>query len=117
MEGLERIRYRHDNALRGQEYLEHPSKRRVDIATLAALGPFAGVIMAVSAGLIKLGETGPAFIDVDRIGIEAQGYKMKKLRTMEEGEQYKAMELKREDDERVTRVGRLLRRYSVDEIP
>jgi exopolysaccharide biosynthesis polyprenyl glycosylphosphotransferase len=80
------------------------------------------------AAAIKLTSRGPVFYRDPRIGLGEQTFGMIKFRTMVAGaaEQQSALEQENEaegalfkirDDPRVTRVGRLLRRFSIDELP
>ena len=104
-------------------------KRTVDIigATvgLLLLAPVA-VVLAV---VIKLDSTGPIFFGQRRVGRRNQAFTMWKFRTMVDGadkmkpalahlnEMHDGAMFKIADDPRVTRVGRLLRRFSIDELP
>jgi exopolysaccharide biosynthesis polyprenyl glycosylphosphotransferase len=77
---------------------------------------------------IKLGSRGPVFYADARIGLGEQEFRMLKFRTMVEGADRQKAALERaneagtvlfkiRNDPRVTRVGRLLRRLSIDEVP
>jgi exopolysaccharide biosynthesis polyprenyl glycosylphosphotransferase len=102
-------------------------KRSMDLAGatlgLLALAPF-GLLMAA---LIKLERSGSVFFRQPRVGKDGKTFQMIKFRTMVEGahaQQAALAELnethglfKISDDPRVTRVGRLLRRTSLDELP
>ncbi len=95
-------------------------KRVMDIA-LAALGlALAGPLMALIGLLIKLDSPGPALIRQQRVGENGRLFEMLKFRTMRADAQHNAehgLPHKRRDDPRVTRLGRFLRRYSLDELP
>jgi lipopolysaccharide/colanic/teichoic acid biosynthesis glycosyltransferase len=82
-------------------------------ATLLAF-PF-GVAIAV---LIMLEDRGPVFFFQQRIGRDGVPFRVIKFRTMSVGAQDKGLGLNisREDD-RITRVGHWLRRFSIDELP
>ena len=103
-------------------------KRAVDIAgalTLLTLGaPFLGLI----ALAIKLDSPGPILFCQTRVGAEGELFEMYKFRSMYEGAEKQLEELldqnevegplfKMKHDPRVTRVGRILRRSSLDELP
>jgi lipopolysaccharide/colanic/teichoic acid biosynthesis glycosyltransferase len=92
--------------------------RVVDIA-LAALGlVLAGPFLAVAALAIKLTSRGPVIYRQQRVGKDAEGFELYKLRTMQRGADPVGVGTPvLEGDPRVTRVGRLLRRFSLDEIP
>lgn len=95
------------------------------LAALVATAP----ILLVAAIAIKLTSRGPVFYPSERIGIDGKPFTMLKFRTMTDGadtqlEQLLArnegaggMLFKMRDDPRVTPVGRILRRYSIDELP
>ena len=82
-------------------------------ATLLAL-PFGVVI----AALIVLEDRGPVFFFQQRIGRDGVPFRVFKFRTMSVGAQDRGLGLNisREDD-RITRVGYWLRRFSLDELP
>lgn len=92
------------------------SKRAVDlvIASLAAL--VAAPIIAVMALLVKL-SGGPAFYRQTRIGEGGEPFQMVKLRSMRVTPQGLPARWSAADDERVTKLGRFLRRTHFDELP
>ena len=92
---------------------------RVADLALAALGLLVGApIVAVSAAAIKLTSRGPVIYRQQRVGREGQAFEVYKLRTMWLGADPVGVGAPvLEDDPRVTRVGRFLRRFSLDEIP
>jgi exopolysaccharide biosynthesis polyprenyl glycosylphosphotransferase len=80
------------------------------------------------AGAIKLTSRGPVLYADSRVGLGERPFRMHKFRTMVEGAEHRKDELeganeaggalfKIRDDPRVTPVGRLLRRLSLDEVP
>jgi exopolysaccharide biosynthesis polyprenyl glycosylphosphotransferase len=102
-------------------------KRTLDTvaATLALV--LLAPVLAVAAAAIKLTSSGPVLFRQKRIGRNGVEFKMLKLRTMYEGADEQKAELydlneaeglfKIADDPRLTPVGRVLRRYSLDELP
>ena len=107
-------------------------KRCLDMALAVALIVPVTTIVAVSALLIKLEDGGPVFYADERIGLNGTKFKAWKLRSMvtngaeilnrylaanpKEALQWHATQkLKR--DPRITRIGRILRKTSIDEIP
>jgi lipopolysaccharide/colanic/teichoic acid biosynthesis glycosyltransferase len=92
--------------------------RAADLA-LAALGLLVGApIVAVAAVAIKLTSRGPVIYRQQRIGREGRAFEVYKLRTMWMGADPVGVGTPvLEDDPRVTRAGRFLRRFSLDEIP
>lgn len=108
------------------------AKRAFDlVAALGMLVLFAPV-MVVTAILVKAHDGGPIFFRQSRVGMNQVEFKMTKFRSMVIDAENKLEELrassngngngnevlfKMHDDPRVTRVGRFIRRYSIDELP
>jgi lipopolysaccharide/colanic/teichoic acid biosynthesis glycosyltransferase len=100
-------------------------KRAFDIVLTLASMPIVLPILAVCAVAIKADSTGPVLFVQDRIGQGGSLFRMYKLRTMvANAEELKAATLdertvhfKTLDDPRITRVGRVLRKTSIDELP
>jgi lipopolysaccharide/colanic/teichoic acid biosynthesis glycosyltransferase len=75
-------------------------------------------VLAVAAVAIKLDDGGPVFYRQRRVGLNGEQFELLKLRTMEVGAEHRgAGYAVNEGDPRITRVGRALRRLSLDEIP
>ena len=103
-------------------------KRLLDLAGAAlAVVVLAPILIAVAV-VIKLGSLGPLLFVQERIGLDGRPFRLLKFRTMVVDAQARLDELethnevegaafKMKDDPRVTRVGRLLRRFSIDELP
>lgn len=93
-------------------------KRIVDIiGAIVAIIIFSPV-MIVSAILIKASGDGPIIFSQERVGLHNKTFKMYKFRTMmvqDSKEEKKAWTTK--DDPRVTKIGRILRKTSMDEVP
>ena len=74
--------------------------------------------LAAAAVAIKLEDRGPVFYRQRRVGLNGEEFELLKLRTMEVGAERKGAGLAvNEGDPRITRIGRLLRRLSLDELP
>ena len=81
---------------------------------LTLLSPLFGLI----ALAIKLDDRGPVFYMQDRVGKDAKIFRCYKFRTMVVGAENKGLGLEvARDDPRITRVGRFLRHWTLDEIP
>jgi exopolysaccharide biosynthesis polyprenyl glycosylphosphotransferase len=108
--------------------LELWTKRLFDIlASITALVLLAPLILVVAA-LVKLTSRGPVLFRQERVGLHGRVFHMLKFRSMvEHAEALKAALLEQNEqdgpafkikrDPRVTPIGRLIRKYSVDEIP
>jgi exopolysaccharide biosynthesis polyprenyl glycosylphosphotransferase len=103
-------------------------KRAIDLlASLAAL-IILSPLMAVIAIAIKLDSRGPVLFCQERVGLKRKIFKMHKFRTMSVDAEKRIKELedqnevngaafKMSNDPRVTRVGKILRKLSIDELP
>jgi lipopolysaccharide/colanic/teichoic acid biosynthesis glycosyltransferase len=92
--------------------------RPLDLALAGVLLFVTAPLMAVAALAIKLESRGPVFYRQRRVGKDGRPFELLKLRTMVPGaESMGAGIYVLEGDPRITRVGRLLRRFSLDELP
>ena len=93
-------------------------KRIVDIAgSVVAIIVFSPV-MLVTAALVKATSKGPLIYRQERVGLHNQVFQMYKFRSMEvqsPGREKKAWTVR--NDPRVTKVGKIIRRTSIDELP
>lgn len=93
-------------------------KRLTDIVAaglgLVILSPF----FLLFGILVKLTSKGPVFYHQGRVGLDGRSFKIHKFRTMvSDAEKETGPVFARPDDPRITRVGRFLRKYSIDEWP
>ncbi len=104
-----------DVALRGGRSL---IKRAVDIG-VASLGLLIlSPIFLVVSILVKLTSRGPVFYRQVRMGMDGRRFSMIKFRTMvRDAEEVTGPVMSRRDDPRMTKVGRFLRKFSLDEFP
>lgn len=94
------------------------AKRLVDIALAIVLFIVFLPVLVISAVAVKLTSPGPVFFKQERVGKEEKPIRIVKFRTMVAGaEKATGPVLATADDERVTSVGRFLRRYRLDELP
>ncbi len=103
-------------------------KRLLDI-TGAAFGlVLVGPLMAIVAVLIRLDSPGPVVYSAERTGAKGRRFRCYKFRSMVIDADHLKEDLrvrnqrqgpifKIDDDPRITRIGRILRRYSLDELP
>ena len=94
----------------------HTSKRVLDLSLGAvALAVSAPVLISVAIISRAAGERGPFFHRSARVGRDGHLFTLWKIRTMTVGTD--GLAVTSSGDERVTRVGRVLRRYKIDELP
>jgi lipopolysaccharide/colanic/teichoic acid biosynthesis glycosyltransferase len=107
-------------------------KRLLDIAASTIFLVLTLPVMLIVAGFIRLDSPGPALYRQTRVGRGGRPFKLFKLRTMrkdsdavlaeylrqnpEQEEEWRSYR-KLKEDPRVTRLGRFLRKYSLDELP
>jgi exopolysaccharide biosynthesis polyprenyl glycosylphosphotransferase len=108
--------------------LDWTVKRTFDIVVSTLIVVVGTPIWLVLATAVKLDSPGPVFYRDRRVGLGEREFGMFKFRSMytDAGDRQAALEavneasgplFKIKDDPRVTRVGRILRRYSLDELP
>jgi putative colanic acid biosynthesis UDP-glucose lipid carrier transferase len=92
-------------------------KRMTDVAFAVAILTFAAPLMLLIALAVKVTSRGPVLFKQRRYGLDGREILVYKFRTMtvlEDGDQ---VHQATRTDSRVTRLGRFLRRYSLDELP
>jgi lipopolysaccharide/colanic/teichoic acid biosynthesis glycosyltransferase len=93
-------------------------KRPLDVVLAALLLVVATPILVLAAVAIRLESRGPIVYRQRRVGRDGEPFDLWKLRTMVSGaEAMGAGIYVLEGDPRITRAGRLLRRFSLDELP
>jgi exopolysaccharide biosynthesis polyprenyl glycosylphosphotransferase len=103
-------------------------KRALDLLIVLLLAIPALIITIITAIAIKLESSGPIFFFQERVGFLGKPFRMAKFRSMVNNADDQKAELaalneadgpifKIRDDPRLTRVGRFIRRFSLDEIP
>jgi sugar transferase (PEP-CTERM system associated) len=94
------------------------TKRVIDVSA-ALVGILLSLpVFLVVPPLIKLSSKGPVFFTQKRVGAFGKPFTIIKFRTMEDGaEKDTGAVWAEENDDRVTRIGALLRKYRIDEIP
>lgn len=114
-----------DSALDG---FQRMTKRIFDLAIAIPLTMLLSPLMLLAAILIKLDSRGPVLFKQQRVGENCEPFSMYKFRSMVEDAEERLGDVVRETedgqilhkhriDPRVTRVGRVLRRASIDELP
>jgi exopolysaccharide biosynthesis polyprenyl glycosylphosphotransferase len=103
-------------------------KRLLDVLLATAATVLLSPMLIVIGVLVKLGSVGPVFYAAPRVGKKGRHFLFYKFRTMVTGsdewkEKLRSLNqregpcFKLADDPRVTKIGRFLRRYSLDELP
>jgi exopolysaccharide biosynthesis polyprenyl glycosylphosphotransferase len=103
-------------------------KRAFDVTVATGALTLSAPVIAVAMALIRLESRGPIFFRQQRVGLGGEQFDMIKLRTMVPDAEQRRRELldlnesdgplfKIKADPRITRVGRVLRRFSIDELP
>ena len=85
----------------------------VSAVMLIALMP----VYAVLALLVKCSSPGPVFYSQERIGLRRRPFRIYKFRTMRQDAEASGPRLSAEDDPRITPIGKILRKYRLDELP
>lgn len=96
-------------------------KRILDFGIALLASPFVFLLIAVMAPFIYICDPGPIFYNAPRMGYKGRVFRMFKLRSMyvnapdirnTDGSTYNG-----DKDPRVTRIGRIMRKLSIDEVP
>jgi lipopolysaccharide/colanic/teichoic acid biosynthesis glycosyltransferase len=96
----------------------HALNRALDVAGAGALLLAASPVVGVAALAVRLEDGGPVLYRQTRVGKEGRDFELLKLRTMVVGAERQGAGFAVErGDRRITRVGRILRRLSIDELP
>ncbi|WP_284756191.1 sugar transferase [Arthrobacter sp. efr-133-R2A-120] len=105
------------------------AKRAFDVTVAGALVTFLSPVILVLSLLIRMTDPGPVFYRQERVGLRGTTFDMLKFRSMKvnadaelaallqaQGSDHKPL-FKIENDPRITPLGRILRKYSLDELP
>ncbi|MCA1661042.1 MAG: TIGR03013 family PEP-CTERM/XrtA system glycosyltransferase [Novosphingobium sp.] len=94
------------------------AKRLFDVVVSLSLLLFTVPVIALFAALVKLDSRGPAFFRQTRVGLYGQPFDLIKLRSMRsDAEADGKAQFAQADDPRVTRIGRVIRKLRIDELP
>lgn len=94
-----------------------PCKRALDVMASALLLLLFAPLLLLAALLVKLESPGPALFRQTRGGLGGARFQILKLRTMHCREDGPELTQAQRGDNRITRIGRLLRASSIDELP
>jgi lipopolysaccharide/colanic/teichoic acid biosynthesis glycosyltransferase len=95
-------------------------KRLGDLALAAVAIPLLAPVMLIAVIAVKVDSRGPILFVQQRMGYQGQPFRMFKFRTMTQGpaaDDARLAAMTRDADDRVTRIGKYLRRYRIDELP
>ncbi len=92
-------------------------KRVFDITASLVLLLLTFPIIAVFAMLVKLDSKGPAFFRQERVGLYGETFQLIKLRSMRIDAEKDGAKWAEKNDPRITRLGRLIRKVRIDELP
>jgi exopolysaccharide biosynthesis polyprenyl glycosylphosphotransferase len=93
------------------------AKRAFDLILSALFLALLAPVMLFVALLVKLGSPGPVLYRQERVGLDGKPFRMLKFRTMGDQAEEGGPRFAEPEDPRVTRLGSLLRRTSIDELP
>jgi lipopolysaccharide/colanic/teichoic acid biosynthesis glycosyltransferase len=99
-------------------YLRSRRKRALDLLVSGSLALVSAPVVALAALLVRLETHGHPVYRQHRVGRAGHGFEVYKLRTMVSGAEHIGAGLAiDEGDTRITRIGAILRRTSIDELP
>jgi exopolysaccharide biosynthesis polyprenyl glycosylphosphotransferase len=93
------------------------AKRALDLVGSLALAILGSPLFLLMALLIKIDSSGPVFFRQERIGQGGKRFRMYKFRTMRTSAPVYDYSPRQSTDPRITRIGRFLRKTSLDELP
>ena len=94
------------------------TQRMLDVALSLFGSVLTAPVVAVLGVAIRLESPGPAIYTQTRVGKDGREFKIYKLRSMVRGAEFAGAGLAiQAGDDRITRIGKILRRYSLDELP
>jgi Undecaprenyl-phosphate glucose phosphotransferase len=96
---------------------EQAVKRAIDIVLSGAALVILSPILIAAAIAVRLDSPGPALFRQTRHGFNGRPFRIYKFRTMTVMEDGGVIQQAQKSDKRVTRVGKWLRRFSIDELP
>ena len=92
-------------------------KRALDVALVLALSPLWLPLCLLVALVVKLDSPGPVLFSQSRVGRDGRSFRLWKFRSMRHHSQPQPARFAQLQDERITRVGRHIRRWRLDELP
>jgi len=106
------------NAFANSESFKYlTTKRVIDLIAIALVLPLVMVIAVITAIAIKLESPGAVFFWQKRVGMNGKVFNMLKFRSMTSDSEKDGSQFAQSNDMRVTRIGKFIRKFRVDEIP
>jgi len=96
--------------------LHAPAARLLSVLTAAAGLALGAPLMLLIAAVVKIDSRGPIFFHQDRVGLGGRRFRLVKFRTMRPA-RGATSEWAGDNDARITRAGRWIRRFRLDELP
>lgn len=114
LQGLPVINIRHVPLT---NFVNSAIKRAMDVVGAIIMLIIFSPVMLFSAIAIRLSSKGPVIFSQERVGLHNKPFKMYKFRTMKVKEEDDEDSFTMRDDPRITRIGKILRKTSMDELP
>lgn len=92
-------------------------KRFFDVTSSLLFLVLLSPLLLVVSLLVRFTSEGPVIYQQERVGLKGKLFKIYKFRTMAHDSEGSVPQLASRDDRRVTRVGKFLRKYRIDEVP
>ena len=101
----------------GPRWYERFIKRFVDIVVSLITLIFLSPVFLIVALAIKLDDHGPVFYSQTRLTYQGKLFKVLKFRSMRIDAEKNGAQLAKENDDRITKVGKVIRKFRLDELP
>lgn len=111
--GLPLVDLTHSNMSEASKNLKRTFDVLISIITLITLSP----LYLFLSIWVRIDSKGPIFYQQERIGRRQKPFNILKFRTMQTDAEKDGPQLSRDDDPRVTKIGRIMRKYRLDELP
>lgn len=106
-----------ENLTESQKNYYEAIKRFMDIGATIILGLISLPFYPIIALVIKIDSSGPVFYKQRRIGLDGQIFNVIKFRSMVQEAEKSGVQWANQQDRRVTRIGRFMRKARIDELP
>ncbi len=93
------------------------AKRVFDVLLSFILLIITSPLLLFTGLMVKYGSKGPVFFSQERIGLHGKSFKIYKFRSMYNDAEKYGPQLSKEDDDRITPWGKVMRKYRLDELP